>query len=99
MKPIKLDVLAVQKMASGHLCLNLSTHVRWEEFPDFAKTFLERCEGIVLDKAEAADIRMWKVRIRGAEYWLVFDDYPLCISLESLDDDGDRIIEELHKGV
>jgi hypothetical protein len=95
MNSLQLDALTVQKMASGHLCLNLSACVGWEEFPDFADKFLRKIDGEILRKTEGPDMRLWDVRIDGSNLSLVFDDYPVMTSLESSDQAGDVVIEKL----
>ena len=82
-------------MASGHVCLNLSTKVGWEDFPDFAEAILEQCRGTVIEKADAIDIRMWRVKIGKSEVRLVFDDYPAMVSMESPDETGDQTLKYL----
>mgnify|MGYP000754842276 CR=1 FL=1 len=97
MKTFPLDALGLQQMASGHVCLNLSTKVGWEDFPAFAEDILEECKGTVIEKADAVDIRMWRVKIEESEVRLVFDDYPAMVSMESSDDAGDLTLKHLSK--
>ena len=89
------DALGIKQMASGHLCLNLSTKVGWDDFSEFANSVLFQCNGVVLDKTESVDMRMWKVKISGASIRLVYEDYPVMVSLESADSAGDRALQEL----
>jgi hypothetical protein len=96
MHPLKLDSLAIQEMASGHCCLNLSQSVSWNSFPKFAQAFIEFVGGEVLSRNDGVDIRLWNVLIGGQTLRLVFDDFPLMTSLESPDASGDRIIEEVY---
>ena len=96
MSTIILDALGVQQMASGHLGLNLSAKVDWDDFPEFAKSILRQCNGTVLDKTESVDIRMWHVKIGDVAIRLVYDDYPLMVSMESSDSAGDRMLQELY---
>lgn len=86
-------------MASGHICLNLSSKVLWEDFPSFADQLIRQFDGVQIEKAEAPDIRIWKLKIRDAEVRLVFDDYPLMVSLEALDNNGDKVLEYLHNAL
>ena len=83
-------------MASGHLCLNLSSKVSWEEFPIFANQLLLLLEGSVLEQADGVDMRLWNVLIAGKKLRLVFDDYPVMASIESASNDGDSAIQEIH---
>src|SRR5262245_2337355 len=62
-KTMKLDALAVHKMTSGDLCLHLSEQVSWEGFPKFAKDFLPKINGVIIEKIDFPDARLWKVKI------------------------------------
>lgn len=95
MKTIPLDALGIQQMASGHVCLNLSEKVGWDAFPVFAEQILSQCNGVVLEKTDSVDVRIWRVRIGDSELRLVYDDYPLMVSIESSDSSGDRTLKDL----
>ena len=85
----------LQKMASGHLCLNLSERVGWDGFPDFADNLLQAIGGEIVRKTDCPDMRLWEVRVGGSDLSLVFDDYPVMTSLESSDQAGDIVIQNL----
>jgi hypothetical protein len=93
---IRYDALALTTTASGHLCLNLSETVSWEEFPAYANAVLTTMGGKRIRVAEAADIRLWEVTIEGQTLRLVFDDFPAMVSLESGDAEGDAILRRLY---
>lgn len=95
MNTIPLDALGIQLMASGHVCLNLSTKVSWDYFPEFAEKILRKCNGVALDKTESVAIRMWRVKIGDSELKLIFDDYPLMVSMESSSSAGDQILKDI----
>jgi Protein of unknown function (DUF3630) len=97
MQTYPLESLAKTKMASGHLCLNLTAKVSWEAFPAFADWFILTVGGKVIQQTDAPDMRLWDVEIDFRPLRLVFDDYPLMVSLESSDEAGDSIVEEVHK--
>jgi hypothetical protein len=82
-------------MASGHLYLEISQSVGWAEFPKFADALVSKLGATVLDKAEAADMRIWQVSLQGCTLRLVYEDYPLAVSIESMSDEGDRLVREL----
>ena len=84
-------------MASGHLCLNLTERMSWEEFPDYAEKFLRSIGGEIIRKSEGPDIRIWEVSIERHPVQFVFDDYPVMVSLESYDDQGDKILKHLRQ--
>jgi hypothetical protein len=96
-RSLNLDSLAIEKMASGHLCSNLSKVIGWETFPKFADAFVGFVDGQILSRDDGVDIRLWTLLIDGQKLWLVFDDFPLMTSLESSDSEGDRVINEVHR--
>lgn len=91
------DMLAIEKMASGHECLNLSERISWENFPCFAEDFVALLGAEIVEKINGPDMRLWKIRYKTSTLRLVFDDYPLMVSLESSNNNGDQIIQDLHK--
>ncbi len=99
MKPLNFDALAIQKMASGHLCLNLTERINWEEFPIFADQFVRLLKGGILHKSDGPDLRIWEIKIEESALRLVFDDYPVMVSLESSDGPGDALIEKTHRSL
>lgn len=96
MKNFFFDSLAVQKMASGHVCLNLSEQVSWETFPSFSENLLKMIGGQIEQKLDSFDIRIWKINICGCVLRLVFDDFPVMASLESSDHQGDELLEKIY---
>lgn len=94
---VRRDALSVAKMASGHLCLNLTEQVSWEGFPAFADVLLSAINGSVVERSDAPDMRLWKIRVGEATASLVFDDYPLMVSLEASDAAGDSLVRDVHQ--
>ena len=94
-REIPLDSLGLDEMASGHASLVLTSSVSWEDFPDYALTFVRCVEGRSSNLLEAADVRIAPVYVEGEELRLVFEDYPQMISLESTTAAGDRILYRL----
>jgi hypothetical protein len=95
-KPL-FDALSVDRMSSGHLNLNLSKLIPWEDFPGYASKVAKCSGGIIKDKADAPDMRIWTIFVNGTELRLVYDDYPQTISLESDSEDGDDLVRKLHQ--
>lgn len=95
MTNLSLDALGVSRMASGHLCLSLSESVAWEEFPDFVDALLGKIGGHIVQRDDAADMRLWTLELAGSSLRIVFDDYPAGVSLEASDDVGDEVIRGL----
>ena len=84
-------------MASGHLCLDITEKICWEDFPEYAENIVEFLKGEVLSRTDGPDIRLWDVVINGRNYRLAFDDYPLAVSLESDDVDADNEIVKIRE--
>jgi hypothetical protein len=91
-----LDSLALNTMASGHLCLNLTERITWEEFPSFAERFVRAINGEITRKSDGPDLRLWEVTIVAQPLRFVFDDFPVMVSLESPNEKGDEILKRLY---
>jgi Protein of unknown function (DUF3630) len=94
---VALDALELREMASRHLCVNLSATVDWEKFPDYATALLETLRGSKIRALDAVDSRIWVVEVAHETLQLVFDDFPIMVSIESSDDGGDRVLREIYK--
>jgi len=92
----RLDSLGMDRMVSGHLCLNLSQNVNWDEFPDFANELLDLLKGTVLSRCDGVDVRLWNVVVDGMKLKLVFDDFPIMTTFESSDGDGDALLQQIY---
>jgi len=81
--------LTIEKMHSGRSCLNLTSNVSWEDFPEYAEFILRLLKGAVISKSDGADVRIWEVVIGDENFFLAFDDFPTMITLESKSRQGD----------
>lgn len=62
----------------GRLELELTFEmVGYNQFDLWAQEFLKRHGGIVIKKIDGPDARVFFVTIRGEQFWLIFDDFPL----------------------
>lgn len=86
-------------MASGHWSLQVSDTIGWADFPQFADQLTAALGARVVDKAEAADMRVWNITLRGCRLRLVYEDYPLNVAFESSSDEGDRVLQEIKKAL
>ena len=84
--------LTIEKMHSGRSCLNLTSSVDWECFPDYAEFILGLLGGSIISKSDGADVRIWEVLIDNEYFFLAFDDFPVMITLESKSLQGDDYI-------
>lgn len=83
-------------MASGHLALELTEQVSWDEFPHYAQTLLRHLgvsPGVVTD---AVDMRMVDFLYSGAHLKVVYEDFPQLVSVESVDAAGDATLKDLY---
>jgi hypothetical protein len=90
-----LEKLELQKMASGHLCLELTEAVAFEDFPKFADEFLSTIGATVLHRLESFDLQIWDILLSNCEMRLVFEDFPVMVSIRSTSDEGDQILRKL----
>lgn len=91
-----MDTPSIRTMASGNLSLLITEDVSWESFPEQARLFVDRFEGHVLKRLDTPVERMWVVLIKWRPFWLTFEDFPLSLSLDSMNGLCNRIIRELH---
>jgi hypothetical protein len=84
--------LTIETLHSGRSCLNLTSSVDWEYFPDYANFILELLGGSIVSKSDGADVRIWEVLIDNESFFLAFDDFPVMITLESKSVQGDDYI-------
>jgi len=94
MKSLKLESLSIETMHSGRACLNLTSNLNWEEFPDYAKAVLNLLDGNISQKTDAVDVRIWEVIIDKEKFYLTFDDFPVMVSIESLSENGDLLLSD-----
>jgi hypothetical protein len=98
----RLDALNVSEMASGHLSLDISREVDWEEFPEFVRELMTLCRGTEVNRGDAGDTRVWRVTIEGVDMWVAWEEQdwgeqgPL-VSLASMNSEGDRIVVKLYE--
>jgi hypothetical protein len=81
--PIPLESLIVEPMDSGDLSLRLTRRVTWEDFARYARAIVSLLGGSIDERADSPVERVWVVTIRGAPFWLSFDDFGLGVSLDA----------------
>lgn len=95
MNHLNVEILKINKMASGHLCLDITENISWEDFPIYAENLIKFLGGKIISKVDGPDIRIWDVNINKKDYRLTFDDYPLMVALESSDNEADIEIKRV----
>lgn len=90
-------VFSLGRMKSGRLYVELTSDVGWEGFPNYVGEFVKLFSGRVISKNDSVDTRVWGVIINDRLLRLVYEDFPVMISLESQSEEGDRFIEGLRE--
>lgn len=85
--------------ASGNLSLMITEEVSWESFPEQAQRFVDRFHGRVLKRIDSPVQRMWVVLIRWRPFWLTFEDFPLGLSLDSMNGVCNPVIREIYESL
>ncbi len=84
-----VESLRLQSSENGHVYLDLSSRISWEDFPKYAANLLSRLGGCILRSFDSVDMRMLRVSIKGVQLDLVYQDFPQMVSLESDSCSGD----------
>jgi Protein of unknown function (DUF3630) len=82
-------------MASGNLSLIVTEQVSWESFPGRAQVFLDRVNGRVLKRIDTPVERVWIVMIRWRMFWLTFEEFPVALSLDSMNRFCNPVVRDL----
>lgn len=93
----KIGFPKIEKMASGHLCLELSESVGYENFNEYAEWVISNISGKVKNKNNSYVICIWDVLVEDDSYRLVYEDCPCLISLESSSDSADERMEDIFR--
>ena len=96
---IEDEAFFVGNMKSGRLYMDLTSTVGWEGFPSYAEEFVKLLSGEILNRSDSVDVRVWEVTLRGLHLRLVYEDFPVMISLESQSEEGDDLIEALRNTI
>ena len=91
----KSDQMKLSKMASGNLCLTLSEKIDWDQFEEYANQITGLLKAKVKQKNESVVTIIWDILIDDQPLKLVYDDYPLGVTIESDNEDGDKKILEI----
>ena len=94
---LPLERLEIRPMASGNESLLLTERVGWESFPQDAEAILQLVEGKVVDRADGPDQRVWTVSISTQLFWLVYDDYPIGVSLDPRNSDASALVRAIRQ--
>ena len=95
--PMLIDekTFSIGSMRSGRLYADLTSEVGWEGFPSYAEAFVNMFFGEIVSRSDSVDTRVWGVSLNNESLRLVYEDFPVMITLESQSDGGDKFIEEL----
>nr|WP_314494219.1 DUF3630 family protein [uncultured Pseudomonas sp.] len=92
---IDKKLFSLGRMKNERLYAELNSDVGWEGFPKYAEEFVKLFSGSVISRSDSVDTRVWEVIIKGGLLRLVYEDFPMMISLESQNNEGDRFIKDL----
>jgi hypothetical protein len=100
-RTVPCDALDLQESASGHLRLDFSREVEWEEFPRIVARLMKLCRGTVIERADAGDIRVWGISVEGVGLNAAWEeqewqDQGSLVSLASTDSTGDHLLADLY---
>jgi hypothetical protein len=87
----------VRTMASGNLSLQITEDVDRDSFPIQASEFVKRFKGTVLKRIDTPVERMWIVLIRWRPFFLAYDDFPVGLSLDSMNRLCNPVVRDLHR--
>ncbi len=91
-----MNLPTIETMASGNPSLTITEDIAWETFPDQAADFLRRFNGIVLKRIDTGVDRMWIVLIKWRPFFLTFEDFPLRMTLDSMNRFFTPVVQEIH---
>lgn len=83
-------------MASGNLSLLVTENVNWKSFPEEARKFVDRFNGRVLKRIDTPAERTWVVLIKWRPFWLTYDDFPIGLSLDSMNRLCNQVVRQIH---
>lgn len=86
----------IETMASGDLSLTITEDTAWETFPNQAADFVRKFRGIVLKRIDTPVERMWIVLIKWRPFYLTFEDFPLRMTLDSMNGSCASVIHDIH---
>lgn len=92
---VGVNASTLRTLNSRHLFLELTSEITWDQFPDFAERLMHLIGGRIKKKTDTVDIRIWVAVIQGEDLRLVFEDFPVLVSLESDTDDGDILLKKI----
>lgn len=91
-----MNLPTIETMASGNPSLAITEDTAWETFPDQAADFVRRFNGTVLKRIDTPVERMWIVLINWRPFYLTFEDFPLRMTLDSMNSSCASVIHEIH---
>lgn len=92
---LPLEVLKIERQASGHLSLLLTEQVGWEDHERYADELLRRLDSHIGEKGYLAGMYLWKVEIETVPLQLVYEDSLNRVMLKSDSYPGDVLLKKL----
>lgn len=94
---LQLEKLKLEEMASGGESLLLTTQVGYAAFPAYASAIVKLLDAQVTSRASTPAEALWEVTIQGAPFRLVFEDFPMGVTLEPQDEPGSKLIRGIRE--
>jgi len=85
------------KTPNGLFYLELTEEGNWESFPAFAEKLANQLNASVVEKTESVDTRIWKLKIRGVDVDLVYNDFPNGVTITPCASEDGQIIQDLYE--
>ena len=82
-------------MSSGHFSLTLVENVESKDFSSLAKQWSAQLGAKVHIEASNFDVQLWKIELSGEDFYLAWDVWQNALMLESMSENGDKIIKNL----
>lgn len=85
-------------MASGGIALILESSAEWEEFPNYAKKWVDKLGAKAISKPViSVDECLLEVEVDCGFFWLTYDDFQASIQLEPQSNAYNEIVLSIKK--
>jgi hypothetical protein len=98
-RALPMEALRVERMANGWSSLLLTEQVAWEDFPAYAEAIAPLIGARLGQRVDGPDIRMRSLRLGLRWYWIMFDDFPLGVTIEPRHARASRRIQAIYNAL
>lgn len=93
---VPLERLSIEPMANGWSCILLTEAIAWEQFPPYASAIAQLIGGQLRQLVDAPDTRMRGLFVGQRPFRMVFDHFPLGVTIEPRTNQAHEAIPRLH---